>query len=315
MSRLAALLVVVQVAPPATDASRQAQREFAGRLHEEGRHAESAEQLEALLVQPGADPNLAYDAGQSRMAAGHRAHAWRHFRAYVETPGLSADDRAAGESRLRAAETGTTPVALVVTPADARVSVHRVGSSAQPRPPLSVALRAGAAELRLDPGPWEVRVEAAGAPPRTQRLDVGDEPMRVILEPSPSPAPAGPASQPHAGRAETVAGAVLVPLGLLALGGLTGVAVAHRHTRGEFEPLHAKYEQGMCLADEVLRLEELAGAARRQEGAMIGLGVAAGVLLGAGIGLLVHGRVRARAARVTLDVRPGSAGVALTGRF
>lgn len=320
MSWLCTVLVVVQAAAPPVNTAPQAQREFAARLHEEGRYAEAAQQLERLLEAPGAAAEVAYDAGQSRMAAGHRAHAWRHFRAYLDAPGLSEDDRAAGESRLRAAEVGTTQVTLMVAPADAgaRVSLQRFGASPQERPPLDAALVGGAAGARLDPGPWEVRVEAVGFQPLVQRVDVGDQPMSVALELK-REAPPGPPVAPvraeaRAGRAATIAGAVILPLGIAALGGVVGVAAAYGRTRAEFDPLQARFEQGMCLPDEVLRLEELASAARRQQGAMIGLGVAAGVLIGTGVGLLVRGRVKARG-RVALDLRPGLTGLTLTGKF
>lgn len=313
MSWLPALLVVVQVAAPPGEPVRQAQRESAARLHEEGRHAEAAEQLERLLAEPGAEPVLHYDAGQSRMAAGHRAHAWRHFRAYLDAAGLSADDRAAGESRLRAAEVGTTPVAFTLVPGDAsaRVSLQRFGASPQQRPPLDAAPLGGSSGVRLDPGPWEVRVEAVGFAPLVQRVEVGDQPMSIVLTLQPPPTAAPP--ERGAGRAETAGGAVLLPLGLAALGGAIGVAVAYRATRAEFEPLRARFEQGLCLSEEVLRLEELSTSGRRQQGALIGLGVAAAALVGAGVGLLVHGRARTRAG-VALELRPGLAGLTLSGR-
>jgi len=109
-------------------------------------------------------------------------------------------------------------------------------------------------------------------------------------------------------RGETIAGAVIVPLGVLALGGLVIAAVSHRGTRA-----HAEDVGYHC--NDLETLVDLRTRARREAGAMVGLGVASGALLTAGAVLLVRGLRPLRRARLSLDVRPGLSGLTLSGNF
>jgi hypothetical protein len=59
----------------------------------------------------------------------------------------------------------------------------------------------------------------------------------------------------------------------------------------------------------------LGATARRQEGAMIGLGIAAGALVTAGAILVGRGRGELRRRRLHLEARPGAVVLGLSGRF
>lgn len=143
----AALSLSSWSAPAELTGAQQAQRTFATRLHEERNYAEAANQLEALMQEVGPRPDVLFDAGQSRMAAGHGAHAWRHFQAFVSSPGLSPDDQTDGARRLAAAEARTAQV-QVRLPAGTRASAvvaRRAGEGAGARPPLGAEVVAGRA--------------------------------------------------------------------------------------------------------------------------------------------------------------------------
>ena len=196
---------------PLSEAELQAGREQAYALHDEGKYAAAAAALERLHVASGERADLLFEAGQSRFAAGHRAHALRHFEAYLRAPNLSADDRALAESRAQAAMAGTTLLTVVVRPADAQGPGTRVtadfadATDGQERPPLAVEEPPTASAeglsyaLRLDPGRWQITVAAPGQPAAntTAELTAG-APARayVTLAPprtdTPTPGPAKP---------------------------------------------------------------------------------------------------------------------------
>jgi len=69
------------------------------------------------------------------------------------------------------------------------------------------------------------------------------------------------------------------------------------------------------LFNELAALGDLRDRARSQAGAMVGLGVASGALLVAGTVLLVRGQKTLRRARLGFDLRPGGAGLLLSGNF
>jgi len=286
-------------------------------LADQGRHAEAALHFETMV---GDDPALHFEAGQMRVAAGHLAHAHRHFEAYLAS-GQGPESRSVAQSRLTKAAAGTRRVELRLTPATSTtVIVHRVGDPPdRQRPDLEVAVTAGAGALRLDPGNWELRIDKAGYLPLRSTLAVHDAnvpvelrlaPVPVVATPKPDPTPADMARARTLRRArgETIAGAVIVPLGVLALAGLVIAAVSHRGTRA-----HAEDVGYHC--NDLDTLVELRARARREVGAMVGLGVASGALLTAGAVLLVRGLRPLRRARLSLDVRPGQAGLTLSGNF
>ena len=288
-------------------------------LYDQGRFAEAAVEFETLATQ--GDPKQFFEAGQMRFAAGHMAHASRHFQAYIAS-GLDEEQRSIAQSRLMKATAGTRRVEARVTPSGAatQVGARRVGDPPeQQRPELSTPVAAGSATLRLDPGAWELHVAAPGFVPVKQVLEVGETnvPVTLRLVPvpatavTPPPAPPGPRPNLRRARAMTVAGAVMLPLGLVALGGLVGTTVAYRRTGDEYRRVGVDG----YLCNDLAALGELRDRARSQAGAIVGLGVASGALLAAGTVLLVRGQRTLRRARLGLDVRPGHAGLLFSGSF
>ena len=142
-------------------------------------------------------------------------------------------------------------------------------------------------------------------------------PAAVPISQAPAPAPA-PAVTPlprapigAAGRKQLITGGVMLPLGLLALGALGAVASGYRADLAEADRLAL----GPCTDDDRVRMRELLEATRRDEGAMIALGVTGGALVTAGTALLVHGGLQRRRARLGLDLRQGQVGFTIAGAF
>ena len=311
------VLVLALLAPPGEPAPRDVS-ERALELYYEGRFGEAAAEFEAIAAQ---DPGQFFEAGQMRFAAGHMAHAIRHFEAYLAS-GLDADARYIGQTRLARAAMGVRRVEVRLRPSgvDTKIVARRRGDPpTQTRPELVTPVVAGAASLRLDPGPWELYVAAPGFLPVKHVLEVREANPTVVLQLMPAPAavmpvPAGRAARAtelRRGRAQTVAGAVMVPLGLVALGGVAAVAVGYGRTRDEVQ------ERGRdgYLCNDVAPLDDLRFRARGQTAAMAGLGAASVALLAAGTILLVRGQGTLRRARLGLDLRPGRAGLMFSGSF
>lgn len=116
-------------------------------------------------------------------------------------------------------------------------------------------------------------------------------------------------------RGEQLAGAIVLPFGLLALGALVPTFFGHRRTLDRADHLHAALAARPCTDHDRTMMRSFLLTSRRQEVAMISLGVAAAVLLTTGAVLLVRGRRPPPRVQLGLDLRPYSAGLALSGRF
>lgn len=140
-------------------------------------------------------------------------------------------------------------------------------------------------------------------------------PISPSPAPTPAPAPAATALSRAptglAGRSQLIAGGVTLPLGLLALGALGAIASGYRADLAEADRLAL----GPCTDDDRVRMRELLQATRRDEGAMIALGLTGGGLIAAGTVLLVHGGLQRRRARLALDLRQDQVGFTLRGAF
>ena len=173
----------------------------------------------------------------------------------------------------------------------------------------------GRVTLRLDPGTWVLGVDAPGFRSLRRTILVGDGPETVELRLVPVPVavavPVGLGPELGRARKERVAGAVLLPLGAVALGGVVASAVLYRDTRRAYQALGV--DGYRC--NELGALADLRTRARGATAAMVGLGVTSGALLSAGAVLLVRGQRTLRRARVAFDVRPGRVGLVLSGRF
>lgn len=320
----AIILSVLLALAPARTPEQEDLRQLAMRLYEEERWAEAADRFEALLAAVGEDARLRFEAGQMRSAAGHNAHAWRHFQAHAASPGLTDEDRRLGQRRLEQLAAKTRLVDVQVSPpgAVAVIVARRLGDPpGQARPDLATPITAGVAPLRLDPGAWELRIDAPGHVPLRRTIDVGDAPAPVVLHLI--PAPTSPTATPppaavdprkyQRARAQVVTGAVLLPIGLVALGGLVAVLPGHINTRSAFTKL--RRDDPQCADVDLPALERLHTRARREEAAMLSLGLVGGALVTAGAVLLVRGQRTLQRARVALDLRPGHAVLSLSARF
>lgn len=137
-------------------------------------------------------------------------------------------------------------------------------------------------------------------------------PPPVVAPPPATPAPAPPGPT---GRPQLIAGAVVLPLGLAALGALGGVASTYRRDLAAADDLHAALTARPCTDEDRDRMRELLASTRRHEGAMIALGVVGGALVTTGAALLIRGGLQRRRTRLALDLRPDHLAFAITGAF
>jgi len=145
--------------------------------------------------------------------------------------------------------------------------------------------------------------------------------LPVVAAPE-SPAPASSATEllkvpadNLAPRKQLIAGGVMLPLGLVALGVVGVVGSNHRRDVAEADALDTALATRLCTDDDRARMHELLTAARRQEGLMIALGITGGALIAAGTALLVRGAKQRRRTQLALDLRHNLVGLTIAGRF
>jgi hypothetical protein len=112
-----------------------------------------------------------------------------------------------------------------------------------------------------------------------------------------------------------IAGGVMLPLGLVALGVVGAITPGYRRNLAEADALHAGLMNRPCTGDDRTRLRELLGATQGQEGLMIALGLTSVALVAAGTALLVRGGQARRRARFGLDLRHHQVGLTIAGAF
>ncbi len=132
--------------------------------------------------------------------------------------------------------------------------------------------------------------------------------------PPPAPPPPVPPADPRPRRLQ-IAGGIVAPLGLVALGVVGAIAAGHHRDLARADDLHAELRTRPCTADDRTRMRELLATLRREEGLMIALGVTGGALLTAGTAMLVRGTLQRRRARLGLDLRQSRLGLTLSGEF
>ena len=133
--------------------------------------------------------------------------------------------------------------------------------------------------------------------------------------PTPSPAAATPPNGDVAPRRLQIAGGVLVPLGVVALGVVGAVASRYRGNLAEADTLQEELTNRRCTDEDRTRMGELLSATRREEGLMIALGLTGGALVTVGTALLVRGGLQRRRARLALDLRQNRFGLTIAGQF
>ena len=134
---------------------------------------------------------------------------------------------------------------------------------------------------------------------------------------SPTPAPVTPPPTPTnpTPRRLQIAGGVMVPLGLVALGVVGAVGASYQRDLARADELHTELMTRNCTDDDRTRLRELLAATRRDEGLMIALGVTGGALLTASTTLLVRGTLQRRQARLGFALRQNRVGLTISGEF
>lgn len=173
---------------------------YAQRLGQAGRHAEEAEQLEALWRELG-DPRLLYHAAMARSRAGQHMLALQQLTRMVEQLGPMSDVlRAFLDAKIAGEQAQLVSVRVLlreqiggasqaVTPGpDARVTVEAAGVPAMPIAATTL--------LRLDPGAWTVRALVPGflpiASPQRAEAGPGEAVWVVLLAREPAPQVAAP---------------------------------------------------------------------------------------------------------------------------
>jgi hypothetical protein len=242
--------------------------------------------------------------------------------AFPELPGLGTLEYAGTMQRLRdrlgkfppdacaPTTTASAPFPASPTPSSPAVGTRPPTSSSSPSPqgPTSA--------------PTPSSPASAPSPPSTT-------PSSSVVTPTPasppaaSPRPSGPvgagpaapAAPARPGGGSLVAGAVLLPLGLAVLGGVAAVASTYRRDLAAADAVHDAWAVRPCTDDERERLRQLHAATQRGEGLLVALGVTSGVLLGAGVGLLVRGGLQRRRVRPGFVFQRQLVGLSLTGEF
>jgi len=130
-----------------------------------------------------------------------------------------------------------------------------------------------------------------------------------------SPAPPSPVPEDPRPRRLQIAGGVLLPLGLVALGVVGAVSGDYRRDQNSADALRAELALRPCTDDDRARMRELLGATRREERVMIALGVTGGALVAAGAALLIRGSLQRRRARLAPDLRQDRLGFVIAGAF
>ena len=261
-----------------------------------------------------------YDAGQLAPAVEE------FFAAYQSMPNARRD-RAGREQLL-----GSLRSALL--------ALHEATGEAAPLCRLQALLKEHVEALTVawpeDPNMLEVRSARARHAEVTRQLGAfgpeacatpvvpAAEPAPVVVptaeSPRPTPPPAAvvpPPAPPRdaAARKQLLAGSVVLPLGLVALGLFGGVASNFRKAMAAADSLHAALAQRPCTSDDYIRMSELLAEVRRERGAMIALGLGGGALVTAGTALLVRGAKQRRRTQLGFDLRHNRFGLTIAGAF
>ncbi len=303
-----AILLMLQ-APPGVAGSSHVDR-----LAAEGRFAEAAAEVEQTLT---ADPQAALTAGILRAKAGHDAHAWRHLERFLMRRDVSAADRVAGAQRQAALATSTREVTVLLgVTMDATVVAQRADEQ---QPPLEWPVVDGKATIRLDRHDWTVTVVAPGLAP-LHRAVGGQEEVHVLRfsTDSAGAVAAEAAARPAAGKrklpGEMVAGAVMLPIGLVALGGVVAMLPGYVRTRNAFAELDQELAGRPATTEDLGELRDLWASAQHKEAVMAGFGVTAALSVVIGAIFMGQGR-RSQQRQLRLEARPGAAILGLSGRF
>lgn len=259
----------------------------------QARFAEAAVAFESLYRDHPDEPRFLFNAGASRYAAQHYAHAVVHFNEYTTRPDIQDSDRKDAQAQLDEARNRVASVQLTVrVPAGARDEVtfivRRVGRGPHDqRPELQFAAApvgdVATLSVQVEPGVWAVQLRGPAYTTTDQSFEVrGLGPQRLDLQ----LAQAGAQSslQPSQGPRKTTPGGerrLAVSLGVT--GGLTSVVGVAVLAAG----LAKRRQLAVCSDDELVCQDNLSGALTVRDAGAATLGVGVGVLAG---GLVWLGR-------------------------
>lgn len=292
--------------------TKEARIERAYKVFEERRHVESSLEFEGLW-RDFPEARFLFNAGVSRFAARHYAHAIAYLEQFLQQPDSDAEGRAEAKAQIEIAmrDTQTVDVALQVTPATAssvRLEAEHVPQfSSDVRPslefPVDVANGKASRKLELDPGEWKV---SAICPDGTREIP---QSLRVAKGQPSSVELAVDCSQksvrvePTGGRADRRVdsrGTFVIATG--ALGGvatLAGAIVTGVYGKRMSEHLDSSCTGSTCIFHYI-------GLQRATSAGTAVLGSGVGLLAGGMTGLIADSRIR-RAAWIA----EGGAGGAL----
>ncbi len=162
-------------------------------------------------------------------------------------------------------------------------------------------------------GPDVCAPPPAPPPPAPAIVPVAERPEPPA--PAPAPAPATPPTDDPRPRRLQIAGGVILPIGVVALGVLGALASRHNQNLARADTLYAELATRTCTDADRTRLHELQTATRHDERLMLALGLTGGALVTAGTALLVRGSLQRRRARLGLDLRQHRVGFAISGEF
>ncbi len=151
-------------------------------------------------------------------------------------------------------------------------------------------------------------------PPVTAAVLAPESPQPPASAPAVAVPPTPPTENPIPRRLQ-IAGGIMLPLGLVALGVVGAISSDYRRDLAQADALQAELALRPCTDDDRARMRELLGATRREEAVMIALGVTGGALVTAGTALLIRGSLQRRRARLALDMRPNRVGFVIAGEF
>lgn len=131
---------------------------------------------------------------------------------------------------------------------------------------------------------------------------------------TPASPPTAPTENPRPRRLQ-IAGGVMLPLGLVALGVLGAVASRYRRDLARGDELQTELAIRPCTDDDRTLMRELLTTTRREEGLIIALGLTGAALVTAGTALLIHGGLQHQRARLGLAPQRHGVGLTLSGAF
>lgn len=157
-----------------TEAVETQRRGAARALYGERRYREAAQAYEALWRDTGA-AKYRFNAGMAREAAEHYGAALLHWQAYLASGSASPDERRMLEQRLTTTRAQLQRVHIHLEgalPGPATLTLRAPEPAPQgPRDPIDLPAQPDL-DLSLEPGAWQVTLQAADRPPIEARFDL-----------------------------------------------------------------------------------------------------------------------------------------------